>query len=85
MAKIVAAADGAPDGPVPDELRAIVAAPRLHQGEAVIFGFDLAAVFIMTNKPSLAGAFIAVAAGVAVAAVRIALAARRHAKPAVVA
>ena len=85
LKKLEAAAAEAADGPVPADLRAMTAAPKLHNFEALLFGVDLAIVFLMTNKPGLVGALIAAAVGIAIGAVRIAVSSRRHAKPAVAA
>ncbi len=78
IAKIVAAAKDTPDGPVPDELRALTTNSRMHDFEAMLFGVDLALVFLMAVKPGLLGALAVVVAGVAVGGIRIALAHRRH-------
>ncbi len=79
LKNLVAAADAAPDGPVTDDLRAMIAAPKMHNFEAVLFGFDLAIVFMMTNKPGIGGALAATAVGLLVSGVLIARRARgRH-------
>lgn len=82
---LIAAADAAPEGPVPDDLRAVAAAPKMHNFEAVLFGLDLAIVFLMTNKPPLAASLMVAAAGLAVGALRITVSHRRSASPAVAA
>jgi len=83
VGKIVAAADETPDGPVPDELRALTTDTRMHDFEAMLFGVDMAIVFMMTVKPGLVGSLVTVAAGLALGGVRVLLAHRKHAAPAV--
>lgn len=78
LKKLEAAAAEAPDGPVSADLRGLTMAPRIHTFESVLFGIDLAIVFMMTNKPSLVGSLIAAAVGLAFAGARIAMASRRH-------
>lgn len=83
LKKIVAAADEAPDGPVPGDLRALTAAPRIHTFDSLLFGVDLAIVFLMTNKPGLVVSLVVAAVGLTFGFARLKFAARRHEKAAV--
>ncbi len=86
LAAVLAAAEEAPPGPVPPELRAMATDPRISNFESLMFGFDIAIVFNMTNKPGWAGALIATAVGVLIAVGIMARNARsRAASPAVAA
>ena len=78
LKKLNEAAAAASDGPVPDDLRQLAAAPRIHTFESMLFGIDIAIVFLMTNKPGLVGSLVTAAVGVAIGAARIAMASRRH-------
>ena len=78
LKKLKTAAAEAPDGPVGQDLRELTKVPRIHTFESLLFGVDLAIVFLMTNKPGLAGALIVTLIGVGVGAARIALGSRRH-------
>ena len=75
--KVLAAAEGVPEGPVPSDLREMAAAPKVAMAESLMFGLDVATVFNMTNKPDLVGALAAAAVGLAIAGVLIAMR-RRH-------
>lgn len=82
-AKVVEAAEAAPDGPVPADLRAMVAEPKAMNFESILLGLDLSIVFMMTNKPGLVGALIATAVGQVIAGALIMRAARaRQGSPA---
>jgi hypothetical protein len=59
--RLVAAAEAAPDGPVGPELDALRHDRRAHVAESYLLPGDLTIVFLMTNKPGLTGALIAVA------------------------
>ena len=72
LKKVLAAAEAAPDGPVPADLRATAADPRAENFESLMFGFDLAIIFMMTNKPGWTGALIAAAVGLAISGALIA-------------
>lgn len=72
LKKLLAAAETAPDGPVPAELRTMASDPRAENFESLMLGFDLAIVFMMTNKPGWVGALVATAVGLAVAGALIA-------------
>ena len=85
LKKLEEAAAAAPDGPVPADLRQLSNAPRIHTFESILFGIDLAIVFMMTNKPSLIGSLLAAAVGLAFAGARIAMASRRHSESTVAA
>jgi uncharacterized membrane protein len=62
MAKrLVAAADEAPDGPVPAELDRQRHDPRAAAVESMMLATDVAIVFLMTNKPGFTGSLLAVA------------------------
>lgn len=74
LAKLREAAEAAPEGPVPPELRALAAEPKPAALESLMAGFDIAILFMMTNKPGWAGALIATAVGLLIGG---ALAARR--------
>lgn len=81
LKKLNAAADEAPDGPVSAELRSYAANPKMHNFESIMFGMDLAIVFLMVNKPALVPALIVAAVGFAIGAARIAISSRRHSEP----
>lgn len=83
LKKLQTAAAEAPDGPVTKDLRDMAKVPRIHTFESLLFGVDLAIVFLMTNKPGLVGALIATLIGVGFGAARIAMASRRHGESAV--
>ena len=85
ISKGLAAIDAAPDGPVTEELRTLANPPKMHNFEALLFGVDLAIIFLMTNKPALLPSLAVAASGFAIGALRIAIATRRHAKAAVAA
>lgn len=81
LGRFMAAAEAAPAGVVPPELRATLMSPKLHVIESALFGMDLAIVFLMTNKPGWGGALTATAVGLAIAAGRVAFERRRHGQP----
>lgn len=72
VADLVAAADEAPDGPVGPSLAAALHAPRIAVATTLMSAADVALVFLMTNKPGLAGSLtvvtVCLALGGAVAA-----------------
>lgn len=72
FAKALEKIDDTPAGPVPADLRAMVTEPRVANFESVMFGFDVAIVFMMTNKPGLTGSLIAAAVGLAISGALIA-------------
>ena len=78
LATMLEATGDAADGPVPAEAAQLAASQRAHALEAISFGNDLAIVFLMTNKPGWTGALLVAAAGLAIAGVMIARAARSH-------
>lgn len=84
--KLLEATQKAPAGPVPADLRAMATDPKIATFESLMFGFDIAIVFNMTNKPGWTGGLIAAAVGLAVSGALIARHARsRAASPAVAA
>lgn len=85
IAKALAVLDNTPEGPVTEDLRSVALPPKAHNIEALLFGVDLAIIFLMTNKPALLPALAVAASGFAIGALRIAISARRHVKPAVAA
>lgn len=85
VGKALAAVADTPDGPVTEDLRTLANPPKMHNAEALLFGIDLAIIFLMTNKPALLPALAVAASGLAVAGLRIAISARRHSTPAVAA
>jgi hypothetical protein len=68
-ARLVAAAEAAPDGPVGAELDAVRRERRPAAIEAFLLPGDLTIVFLMTNKPGFAGALAAVGIAVLVGTV----------------
>ena len=76
FAKVIEAAEKAPAGPVPADLRAMATEPKIANFESVMFGFDVAIVFMMTNKPGLVGSLIAAGVGLAISGTLIALRSR---------
>lgn len=84
--KVLETAQGTPEGPVPAELRAMATDRKVWNFESLMFGFDIAILFNMTNKPGWTGALIATAVGLLIAGGIIARHARSHAaSPAVAA
>lgn len=79
FAKVLEAAEKAPEGPVPAELRALAMDRKVWNFESLLFGFDIAILFNMTNKPGWTGALIATAVGLLVAGGIIARHSRSHA------
>lgn len=77
--KVLEAAEQAPEGPVPAELRALAMDRKVWNFESLMFGFDIAILFNMTNKPGWTGALIATAVGLLVAGAIIARHSRSHA------
>ncbi len=55
----------------------------MHNFEAVLFGVDLAIVFLMVNKPPPLPALLVTVAGLAIGVLRINVSGRHHAQPAV--
>ena len=85
FAKVLEAAENTPDGPVPPELRAMATDAKTANFESLMFGFDVAILFNMTNKPGWTGALIATAVGLLIAGAIIARSRARAATPAVAA
>lgn len=65
VAKIAAALDETPDGPVTPELGAKLTNPKMMLTVWLMTGADLAIVFLMTNKPGWTGSLVAAALGLA--------------------
>lgn len=76
IAKVLEQAEKTPDGPVPPELRAMATDPKSANFESVMLGFDVAILFMMTNKPGWIGALIATAVGLLIAGALIARSSR---------
>jgi hypothetical protein len=66
VARLRAASDEAPEGPVPSELSVALTDPGLRLAGAILTGADVAIVFLMTNKPGWTGSLIVAAIGVTV-------------------
>lgn len=58
-AAVLQAAKAAPLGPVPSALRERISSPALWLGEVIRIALLVGVVFLMTNKPGLAGILIA--------------------------
>ncbi|GAC1306838.1 MAG: hypothetical protein NVSMB27_45050 [Ktedonobacteraceae bacterium] len=58
-ATVLQAAKAAPLGPVPPALREQISSPALWLGEVIRIALLVGVVFLMTNKPGLAGTLIA--------------------------
>lgn len=78
VARLKAAADDAPDGPVTGELQRTLADPRLTLATWLLAGADLAIVFLMTNKPGWSGSVGVAVAGLVLGAVLGLSENRRH-------
>jgi uncharacterized membrane protein len=65
-------AAGVAGGPVTPELRTALHEPRLQVVEKLMLGNDFVIVFLMTNKPGLTGALIAIGVGLAFTAALVA-------------
>jgi len=59
VATVLQAAKAAPLGPVPSGLREQISSPALWLGEVIRIALLVGVVFLMTNKPGLAGTLIA--------------------------
>ena len=69
VARLRAALDEMPDGPVTPEIGVGLIDPTLRLAGSVLVGADLAIVFLMTNKPGWTGAVIAGVVGPTLGAV----------------
>lgn len=86
FAKVIEVAENTPEGPVPAELRALATDRKVWNFESLSFGFDIAILFMMTNKPGWVGSLTATAVGLLIAGAIIARKSRSHApSPAVAA
>lgn len=65
VAAAIESLDAAPDGPVPAQVAALAHAPGLTTVTSLLAGADAALVFLMTNKPGLAGSVVTVVLGLA--------------------
>jgi hypothetical protein len=74
-------AQNAPDGPIPPELAAARADRVLNYSVFMTACELIAALYIMTNKPDLAGSLLTIAIAALVAVVPMALVTRRTAAP----
>lgn len=83
-ARLIEAAEAAPDGPVPAELEAQRHDRRMATVEAFLLPGDVAIVFLMTNKPGFLGALTTavVAALAGVVLLRMQAATHRRVAPA---
>ncbi len=80
--QVLAAAAAAPDGPPDRELTELVHDARAVGALRIVVGIDLAIIFLMVNKPGLAGSVAVAGTGLAVGASLAALVSRRIRRPA---
>lgn len=81
LKRLVAAADDAPDGPVPSELEVLTHDTKLNGAHNMLLTVDIAIVALMTTKPPLA-ASIGLAMAAVLCGAAITLAERHRAIPA---
>lgn len=78
VARFEAALDGAADGPMTPELHTELADRRLTVTLGLFAGADLALVYLMTNKPGLAGSLVVAAIGLSLGGLWAARELRAH-------
>ena len=81
LKQLLAAADGASEGPLEQDLADLVHEPRVVGALRIVVGIDLAIIFLMVNKPGWAGSVAVAGAGLALGASLAALTAKRIRQP----